>query len=107
MPTPRGSSATFCPSSHTDPDPPSASDIEGAEGNSNGLGLEFYVETPAEELGAEVGQMAGSWQFQLLYQISQLAASAAASAQSHCCYIEQVTLQSLSVMTQPDPFADM
>ncbi len=54
-----------------------AADVEGAEGNSNGLGIEFYVETSADEIAAEVGDMIGSWQFQMLYQISQLAASEA------------------------------
>ena len=51
-----------------------AADVEGAEGNSNGFGIEFYVETPADEIAAEVGAMIGSWQFQVVYQISQLAA---------------------------------
>lgn len=50
-------------------------DGEGAEENENGLGLEFYVETPAEDIAGEVGDMVSAWQFQLLYQISQLAAS--------------------------------
>ena len=54
-------------------------DVEGAEGNSNGFGIEFYVETPTDEIAADLGDITGSWQFQMLYQISQLAASEAAA----------------------------
>ena len=46
------------------------------ESNVNGFGLEFYIETPAEEVGSSLSDIKKSWQFQLLYTVSQLAAGA-------------------------------
>lgn len=40
----------------------------------NGYSLEFFIETPAAELGSTVAEIKRSWQFQLLYTVSQLAA---------------------------------
>lgn len=44
------------------------------ENNVNGFGLEFYIETPADEVGTSLSEIKKSWQFQLLYTVSQLAA---------------------------------
>lgn len=44
------------------------------EANQNGFGLEFYIETPAEELGKSSNEVKSSWQFQLLYTVCSLAA---------------------------------
>jgi hypothetical protein len=44
------------------------------EGNVNGFGLEFYIETPADEIAETIHDVKKSWQFQLLYTVSQLAA---------------------------------
>ena len=44
------------------------------EGNVNGFGLEFFIETPADELPSSLEDIKASWQFQLLYTVSQLAA---------------------------------
>ncbi len=44
------------------------------EGNVNGFGLEFFIETPADEIADSVDDIKRSWQFQLLYTVSQLAA---------------------------------
>ena len=44
----------------------------------NGFGLEFFIETPAEEIGSSLTDIKKSWQFQLLYTVSQLAAGALA-----------------------------
>ena len=55
-------------------------DLTLGDGNVNGFGLEFFIETPAAELpgGAEgasvVADAKGAWQFQLLYTVAQLAA---------------------------------
>ena len=51
------------------------------ENNVNGFGLEFFIETPADEIGASLGDIKKSWQFQLLYTVSQLAAGAASAGQ--------------------------
>lgn len=51
------------------PPPPLSGD-----GNVNGFGLEFYIEAPAGELPGSVHDAKASWQFQLLYTVSQLAA---------------------------------
>lgn len=48
------------------------------ENNVNGFGLEFFIETPADEIGTSLGDIKKSWQFQLLYTVSQLAAGAPA-----------------------------
>ena len=40
----------------------------------NGFGLEFYIETPGSELADSGQDIKSSWQFQLLYTVSQLAA---------------------------------
>ena len=44
------------------------------DGNVNGFGLEFFIETPADEIGSSLSEIKRSWQFQLLYTVSQLAA---------------------------------
>lgn len=44
------------------------------EGNVNGFGLEFFIETPSDEIADSVEEIKTSWQFQLLYTVSQLAA---------------------------------
>lgn len=44
------------------------------DGNVNGYGLEFYIEAPPSELAPSVHDAKASWQFQLLYTVSQLAA---------------------------------
>ena len=50
--------------------------VIAGDGNVNGYGLEFYIETPADELPERPEEVARSWQFQLLYTVSQLAAGA-------------------------------
>ena len=45
-----------------------------ADANVNGWGLEFFIETPAAELGASPAEIKASWQFQLLYTVCSLAA---------------------------------
>lgn len=40
----------------------------------NGFGLEFFIETPSDEIADSVEDIKTSWQFQLLYTVSQLAA---------------------------------
>ncbi|GAB4821718.1 hypothetical protein N2152v2_008764 [Parachlorella kessleri] len=49
-------------------------DIHEGDGNVNGFGLEFFIETPADEIGTSLSEIKRSWQFQLLYTVSQLAA---------------------------------
>lgn len=49
-------------------------DVHGSEGNVNGFGLEFYIETPEDEVGSGLRDIKRSWQFQLLYTVAQLAA---------------------------------
>jgi hypothetical protein len=49
-------------------------DVSLGEGNVNGFGLEFYIETPADEVSETIHDIKQSWQFQLLYTVSQLAA---------------------------------
>eukprot|EP00891_Asterochloris_glomerata_P004539 jgi/Astpho2/4539/Aster-x1258 len=49
-------------------------DMSLGEGNVNGFGLEFYIETPGSELADSGQDIKSSWQFQLLYTVSQLAA---------------------------------
>lgn len=49
-------------------------DVTLGDGNVNGYGLEFFLETPADELPENAEDVARSWQFQLLYTVSQLAA---------------------------------
>ncbi len=44
------------------------------EGNVNGFGLEFFLETPASEIGVGGAEVKASWQFQLLFTVCQLAA---------------------------------
>ena len=44
------------------------------EGNVNGFGLEFYIETPSDEIPDSLDDIKRYWQFQLLYTVSQLAA---------------------------------
>lgn len=44
------------------------------EGNVNGFGLEFFIETPSDEIADSLEDIKRSWQFQLLYTVSQLAA---------------------------------
>lgn len=50
------------------------------ENNVNGFGLEFYIETPADEIGTSLSDIKKSWQFQLLFTVSQLAAGEGAGA---------------------------
>ena len=45
-----------------------------SDANVNGFGLEFYIETPAAELGTTPSELKASWQFQLLYTVCSLAA---------------------------------
>ncbi len=54
------------------------------ENNVNGFGLEFYIETPANEIAETIHDVKKSWQFQLLYTVSQLAAGATRSRLSLC-----------------------
>ena len=49
------------------------------EGNVNGFGLEFFLETPADDIPDSAEEIKRSWQFQLLYTVSQLAAGRAAA----------------------------
>ncbi len=44
------------------------------ESNINGYGLEFFIETPATEVGPDPSELKSSWQFQLLYTVCSLAA---------------------------------
>lgn len=44
------------------------------EGNINGFGLEFYIESDSSEIADTIHDVKKSWQFQLLYTVSQLAA---------------------------------
>lgn len=53
--------------------------VNTGEGNVNGFGLEFYIETPADEVSETIHDIKQSWQFQLLYTVSQLAAGEAKS----------------------------
>ena len=48
--------------------------VGSGEGNVNGFGLEFFIETPSDEIADSVDDIKRSWQFQLLYTVSQLAA---------------------------------
>lgn len=52
------------------------------EGNVNGFGLEFFIETPSDEIADSVEEIKTSWQFQLLYTVSQLAAGVQPAAAS-------------------------
>ncbi|KAL6767646.1 hypothetical protein ACKKBF_B36065 [Auxenochlorella protothecoides x Auxenochlorella symbiontica] len=49
-------------------------DVQESGGNVNGYSLEFFIETPASELGTSPADVKASWQFQLLFTVSQLAA---------------------------------
>lgn len=49
-------------------------DIQEGEGNVNGFGVEFYLETPGDEIAASLTEVKNSWQFQLLFTVAQLAA---------------------------------
>ncbi len=55
------------------------------DGNVNGFGLEFYIETPGNEIAETIHDVKKSWQFQLLYTVSQLAAGNAGSESSRIC----------------------
>eukprot|EP00887_Chlorella_sp_A99_P006459 scaffold3.g6459.t1 len=44
-------------------------DIQEGEGNVNGFGVEFFIETPADELPATLSDAKNSWQFQLLFTL--------------------------------------
>ena len=50
----------------------------------NGFGLEFFIECPTAELDKKGEEVVKSWQFQLLYTVSQLAAGTA-YPQLTCC----------------------
>ena len=54
--------------------------LHAGENNVNGFGLEFYIETPANEVAETIHDVKKSWQFQLLYTVSQLAAGAVPAA---------------------------
>lgn len=56
--------------------------LSAGDGNVNGFGLEFYIETPGNEIAETIHDVKKSWQFQLLYTVSQLAAGNAAAAAS-------------------------
>lgn len=45
-----------------------------SDANVNGFGLEFYIETPAAEVGPTPAELKASWQFQLLFTVCSLAA---------------------------------
>jgi len=45
-----------------------------ADANVNGWGLEFFIETPAAEIGTMPSELKASWQFHLLYTVCSLAA---------------------------------
>ena len=49
------------------------------DGNVNGFGLEFFIETPGNEIAETIHDVKKSWQFQLLYTVSQLAAGGGTS----------------------------
>ena len=51
-------------------------DAPAGDGNVNGFGLEFFIETPGSEIAETIHDVKKSWQFQLLYTVSQLAAGA-------------------------------
>ena len=51
----------------------------------NGFGLEFYIETPADEVSETIHDIKQSWQFQLLYTVSQLAAGERIDLLTVCC----------------------
>jgi hypothetical protein len=66
----------------------------------NGFGLEFYIETPGNEIAETIHDVKKSWQFQLLYTVSQLAAGKLielsgteepkpSAVQSALCYVEE------------------
>lgn len=42
--------------------------------NVNGYGLEFYVETPVDEIGLGLQEIKSSWQYQLLFTVCSMAA---------------------------------
>lgn len=44
------------------------------DANVNGYGLEFYIITPASEIGTTMSEITSSWQFQLLHTVCSLAA---------------------------------
>lgn len=49
-------------------------DIQEGDGNVNGFGMEFFLETPGDEVPASLSEIKNSWQFQLLFTVVQLAA---------------------------------
>lgn len=49
-------------------------DVTLGDGNINGFGLEFYIESQSSEIPETIHDVKKSWQFQLLYTVSQLAA---------------------------------
>ena len=55
------------------------------DGNVNGYGLEFFLETPAGELPERTDDVPQTWQFQLLYTVSQLAAGVLPSLGASTC----------------------
>lgn len=65
-----GGNVMICSDGLSDP----FDDIHEGENNVNGFGLEFYIETPADEIGTSLSDIKKSWQFQLLFTVSQLAA---------------------------------
>ena len=44
------------------------------DANVNGYGIEFFIETPINELGLDVHEIKSSWQYQLLFTVCSMAA---------------------------------
>ena len=60
----------------------------------NGFGLEFYIETPANEVAETIHDVKKSWQFQLLYTVSQLAAGTTSSSREWASSLCRLSLDS-------------
>ncbi len=65
------------------------------DGNVNGFGLEFYIETPGDEIAETIHEVKKSWQFQLLYTVSQLAAGETPSSSTftYCLLLSESDLK--------------
>jgi hypothetical protein len=50
-------------------------DMDAADANVNGFGLELYVETPVSDISLDVTEIKSSWQYKLLSTVSNLAVS--------------------------------
>ena len=73
--------------------------VPAGDGNVNGFGLEFYIETPGSEIAETIHDVKKSWQFQLLYTVSQLAAGKPSSEQNKG--IIQPSKRSASLLSAP------